>query len=139
MTERNDLVPGPGVPGEPATPARAALRRDGFTLVELMVVLVILTVGLLPLALVQTRASQDVLESSMWTQAVEVAQLQMESARALGFGNIAPDTGLVDSAYTWTRQVQNVSFGLDQVTIDVTWNEKGKQRTIQVSDLVSFR
>ncbi len=118
---------------------RPGARSDGFTLVELMVVLVILSVGLLPLAFIQTRASQDVLESSMWTQAVQVAQLQMESARALGFGNVTADSGLVDSAYTWRRQVQNVSFGLDQITIDVTWNEKGQQRNIQVTDLISFR
>ncbi len=134
MTERNRRTPLSELPAPPAP------RPDGgFSLVELMVVMVILTVGLLPLALVQTRAQQDVFETGQWSQAVEVAQLQMESSRALGFGNVTTDSGLVDSMYTWTRTVTNVSFGLDQIAIDVRWNEKGKQRNIQVVDMLSFR
>ena len=115
------------------------IRNSGFTLVELMVVLVILTIGLLPLALVQTRAQQDVFESGQFSDAIQVAQLQMESAKSLGFGNIPPDSGTVDAVYTWNRQIQNVSLGLDQITVSVDWNEKGEQRNIVVTDMISFR
>lgn len=113
--------------------------NSGFSLVELMVVLVILTIGLLPLALVQTRASEDVTESGQFSEAVRVAELQMESAKALGFGNVAADSGTVDGMYTWTRQVQNVSLGLDEIVINVDWKEKGDDRTIAVRDMISFR
>jgi len=113
--------------------------NKGFSLVELMVVLVILTIGLLPLALVQTRASEDVTESGHFTDAVRVAELQMESAKALGFGNIPVDSGTVDGFYTWSRQVNNVSLGLDQIVVGVVWNEKGDRRTISVRDMISFR
>jgi prepilin-type N-terminal cleavage/methylation domain-containing protein len=113
--------------------------NKGFSLVELMVVLVILTIGLLPLALVQTRASQDVTESGHFSEAVRVAELQMESAKALGFGNIPTDSGTVDGFYTWNRQVTNVSLGLDQIVVGVAWNEKGDQRTVSVRDMISFR
>jgi prepilin-type N-terminal cleavage/methylation domain-containing protein len=110
----------------------------GFSLVELMVVLVILTIGLLPLALVQTRAQQDVFESGQYSEAVQVAQLQMESAKSLGFGNIAADSGTVD-VYAWNRQVQNIQFGLDQLRVTVSWNEKGNQRTLAVMDRIARR
>ena len=113
--------------------------NKGFSLVELMVVLVILTIGLLPLALVQTRASQDVTESGQFSEAVRVAELQMESAKALGFGNIATDSGTVDGFYSWTRQVSNVSLGLDQIVVGVAWSEKGNRRTVAVLDMISFR
>jgi prepilin-type N-terminal cleavage/methylation domain-containing protein len=113
-------------------------RSAGFSLVELMVVLVILTIGLLPLALIQTRAQQDVFESGQYTEALQVAQLQMEVAKSSGFGNVATDSGLVD-VYTWRATVSNVSFGLDQVVVDVRWNEKGRQRNIQIMDRLSFR
>jgi len=113
--------------------------QRGFSLVELVVVMVILTVGLLPLALVQTRAQQDVFESGQRSDAVEVAQQQMESSLALGYGNVVADSGMVDSVYTWKRSVTNVSFGLDQIAINVQWVEKGKQRNIQVTDMLSFR
>jgi prepilin-type N-terminal cleavage/methylation domain-containing protein len=113
-------------------------RSAGFSLVELMVVLVILTIGLLPLALIQTRAQQDVFESGQYTEALQVAQLQMEVAKSSGFGNVVTDSGLVD-VYTWRATVSNVSFGLDQVVVDVRWNEKGRQRNIQIMDRLSFR
>ena len=113
-------------------------RSAGFSLVELMVVLVILTIGLLPLALIQTRAQQDVFESGQYTEALQVAQLQMEVAKSGGFGNVVTDSGLVD-VYTWRATVSNVSFGLDQVVVDVRWNEKGRQRNIQIMDRLSFR
>jgi len=110
----------------------------GFSLVELMVVLVILAIGLLPLALIQTRAQQDVFESGQYTEALHVAQLQMEQAKSQGFGNAVTDSGLVD-VYTWRATVANVSFGLDQIVVEVEWNEKGRQRNIQIMDRLSFR
>jgi prepilin-type N-terminal cleavage/methylation domain-containing protein len=113
-------------------------RSAGFSLVELMVVLVILAIGLLPLALIQTRAQQDVFESGQYTEALQVAQLQMEMAKSMGFGNVPPDSGLADS-FVWRTTVTNVSFGLDQIIVEVQWNEKGRQRNVQIMDRVSFR
>ena len=117
---------------------RIESHNAGFSLVELMVVLVILAIGLLPLALIQTRAQQDVFESGQYSEALQVAQLQMESAKSQGFGNAVTDSGVVD-AYTWRTTVNNVSFGLDQIVVEVQWNEKGRQRNIQIMDRVSFR
>lgn len=118
----------------------ATARIAGFSLVELMVVMVILTIGLLPLALVQTRASQDVTESGQFSEAVRVAELQMESAKSLGFGNIPADSGTAGGGiYTWDRQIGNVSLGLDQITVNVRWKEKGDPRTVQVVNMISFR
>jgi prepilin-type N-terminal cleavage/methylation domain-containing protein len=113
-------------------------RCAGFSLVELMVVLVILAIGLLPLALIQTRAQQDVFESGQYSEALQIAQLQMESAKSQGFGSAVTDSGLVE-VYTWRTTVSNVSFGLDEVVVEVEWNEKGRQRNIQIMDRISFR
>jgi len=103
-----------------------------------MVVLVILTIGLLPLALVQTRAQQDVFESGRFTEALHVAEIQMESAKALGFGNAVTDSGMVDT-YNWNRQITNLGPGLDQVVVTVRWNEKGDQRNVSLVNRISFR
>ena len=113
-------------------------KQDGFSLVEMMVVLVILTIGLLPLAIVQTRAQQDVFESGQFSDALNVAQMQMETAKSMGFGSAATDSGTVD-VYSWRTTVTNVSFGLDRITVRVGWNEKGDRRAVQVVDMISYR
>ena len=113
-------------------------KQDGFSLVEIMVVLVILTIGLLPLAIVQTRAQQDVFESGQFSDALNVAQMQMETAKSQGFGNAVTDSGQVD-IYSWRTTVTNVSFGLDRIAVRVGWNEKGEPRAVQVVNMISFR
>ncbi len=114
------------------------IKTAGFSLVELMVVLVILTIGLLPLALVQTRAQQDVFEAGQFSEALHVAQMQMETVKSQGFGTAASDSGAV-SVYNWNTQITNVSPGLDQVVVTVNWDEKGTARSVRVMNRLSFR
>jgi prepilin-type N-terminal cleavage/methylation domain-containing protein len=116
----------------------ACCREEGFSLVELMVALVILTIGLLPLAFVQTRAQQDVFDSGRYTEALTIATLEMEQTKSLGFGVAVPDTGSVDN-YTWIRDVQNISPTLDQITVSVSWNERGSPRVVRIINRLSDR
>jgi hypothetical protein len=62
----------------------------------------------------------------------------MEMAKSMGFGNVDPDSGMADS-FGWRTTVTNVSLGLDQIVVEVQWNEKGRNRNIQIMDRVSFR
>ena len=118
---------------------RSGVLNAGFTLVELMVVLVILAVGMLPLALVQTRAQQDVFEAGQFTTAVNLAQLQMESTKSVGFANAVSDSGMTNGIYNWNTQVTPVSIGLNQITVTVTWNEKGDQRNLALTNLITVK
>jgi prepilin-type N-terminal cleavage/methylation domain-containing protein len=115
----------------------------GFSLVELMVVMVILTIGLLPLAFIQTRAQQNVADSGRFTEALALAQLQMESAKSLGSGNVTADSGAVDN-YQWRRDVTNLVPGpvparLDRVAVSVAWAERGRQRNLEIVNMISAR
>jgi prepilin-type N-terminal cleavage/methylation domain-containing protein len=123
----------------------APVRRGqaGFSLVELMVVMVILTVGLLPLAFIQTRAQQNVVDSGRFTDALALAQMQMESAKSLGSGNVAADSGAVDN-YQWRRTVTTLVPGpfpprLDRVAVSVAWNERGRARNLEIINMISAR
>jgi len=105
---------------------------------ELIVVMVILTVAILPLALVQTRSNRSVFDSGQYTEAVQIAQLQMEAAKSQGFAGAAPDSGAVN-VFQWRTQVNNISFGLNRVEVTVQWQEKARPRQVVISDLLSYR
>lgn len=130
---RMSAITGPGNRRRPGAPG-----RDGFTLPEIMVVMLILILGIVPLAIVQTRARHEVSKSDLYTQAVTVAQARIEQMKGAGFGGAVPDSGQT-GRIRWRTQVQNVSFGLDRLTVTVTWFDGRGDRTLQCSDLVSMR
>ncbi len=111
--------------------------NEGFSLVEILMVLMILTVGIIPLAVVQHHARKEVQESNSYTLSLNVAQSQLERLKGMGFGNAAADSGVVDNVQ-WRAQVVNVSFGLDRITVTAGIPGAGAS-DIAVSGLVSMR
>ena len=112
--------------------------RDGFSLVEILMVLMILTVGVLPIAIIQHRARAQVSEANRATQSIALAQMHLERTKGMGFGNTVDSqgtTGQID----WTVRVTNVALGLDRVTVTTTWQNDGVQETLIVADLISTR
>jgi prepilin-type N-terminal cleavage/methylation domain-containing protein len=112
--------------------------REGFTLVEIMMVLMILAVGVLPIAVIQHRARKEVSEADRYTQGIVLAQMELERMKGMGFGNAVPAAGQTGNI-TWVSTVTNVSFGLDRIDVTATWTDDNGQRTLTVSDLVSMR
>jgi prepilin-type N-terminal cleavage/methylation domain-containing protein len=110
----------------------------GVTLVELMVVLVLLAVGLLALAGVQTRSSRDVDATGRDTRALSAAENHMEIARAAGYLGAVADSGQT-GVFTWNTQVDSVGIGLRRISVRVTWSEKGRARSVQLDNLVAAR
>lgn len=114
------------------------LGRDGFSLVEILMVLMILAVGVIPLAVVQHRARKEVTKSDIYTTSLNVAQSQLERMRGLGFGNAAPDSGAVGNIQ-WVARVTNVSFGLDRIEVTTTYQGDDGPMNMTVAGLVSMR
>ncbi len=110
----------------------------GFTLVELMAVLVFIAVGIMALVLVQTNGYRDVYKTGMQTRALDIAQLQLETARSAGFTLAASDSG-VTGGFAWFCYVDSVNVGLRKVTSTVSWTERNATRSVRLVDLVSAR
>ncbi len=118
---------------------RAARRaQEGFTLVEVLVVMVILAIGILPLALIQVRARSEVQEADNYTRAVTIAQRELEWAKGMGFADAEPDSG-VDTGVTWRTTISDVDLGLRQVDVIVIFNQGGTPDTLGMSSLLSMR
>ena len=114
------------------------IQSAGFSLIEIMVVMLILSVGVIPIAVVQHQARREVSEADRHTDAIVLAEGQLERLKAMGFGNVVPDSGVVNNI-TWTSRVNNVSFGLDRIDVIATWGTGRDQQTLVVSDLLSMR
>ena len=115
-----------------------ALGREGFTLVEILMVLMILSVGVLPIAVIQHRARQEVSEADRYTQGITVASAQLERIKGKGFGIAAPDSGATGEV-GWVANIDNVGFGLDRIVVTATWQNGGVVESLTVTDLMSMR
>jgi len=115
-----------------------ALDREGFSLVEILMVLMILSIGILPVVMIQHRARKEVSESDRYTQAVTIAQAQMERIKGMGFGVAAPDSGQAGEI-EWVCNVTNVGIGLDRIEVTASWRSDRGEETLVVADLVSTR
>jgi prepilin-type N-terminal cleavage/methylation domain-containing protein len=110
----------------------------GFTLVEVLVAAVVLTVGLLGVFTAFLPGSQDVAYAGRVSQAAMRAQQQLEALKA---GPFPPANGTATSGrYSLTWTVTSVGFGaapdaLRKVTITVTWPQAARPGRY---DLVGF-
>ena len=112
--------------------------RDGFTLVEILMVLMILTVGVLPIAIIQHQARKEVSESDRYTQGIELAQFHMERAKGMGFGNAVADSGATGNVQ-WSLRVTNVAFGLDRLEVTTRWQNDDVEESLTMANLISMR
>jgi len=112
--------------------------RAGFTLVEIMMVMLVLSVGVLPIAIIQHHAREEVSESDIYTQGLQLAQFHMERTKGMGFGGAAADSGTVGRV-DWVVRVTNLSFGLDRIDVTTSWRNDGQTESLTISDLVSMR
>jgi len=106
--------------------------------VEILMVMVILTVGVLPVAVLQHRARKEVSESDRYTEGTIIASAQLERIKGMGFGTANSDSGDIGHV-NWVAQVNNVSFGLDRIVVTASWQNDGVIETLSVTDLVSMR
>jgi len=114
------------------------LNNTGVTLIELMFVVLILAIGILPIAAIQAQSHRDIYESGQRTRALNIANMQMERVRNVGFANAAADSGSV-GVFGWNTQIQPQSFGLNAVTVTVQWPEGDDTEVIQLRNLISTR
>ena len=116
---------------------RKSHREAGFSLIELLIVLVFVSVGILALALVQTVSVKDVGASGRYSRGLSLARQHMEITCSGAFTGAVSDSG-TSGVYSWWSRVDSTAT-LKTVTTTVTWTDRGQTQTVRMMNLLSAR
>jgi type IV pilus assembly protein PilV len=117
--------------------------EEGFTLIEIMIALVVMSIGLTALAAVQISAIQGNAFSKRMTTAVSIADEKMEQIKSNLYAEIVSESSsqITQSNLNFTRQVTvtNNSPLTNTKTINVTvsWSEGSKSHSVPITTIVS--
>jgi type IV pilus assembly protein PilV len=117
-------------------------RDDGFTLVETMLTLVILSVGLTALAALQVTAIKANAFSKRLTTATLVAEAALEQLKDTPYAAVqsAAATAVVAAGMQFTRQVTVTAntpvANAKTVLVAVRWTEGSQTRTVPLTTIL---
>ncbi len=111
-----------------------ATKSEGFTLLEVMITLVILSVSLLALAGLMVTTTRNNASGNSLTEAATFAQDKMEEFRAIPWARLVPTTGGPRSDNTqgatgigygrsWTI-TENTAQTLKTIQLSVSWHDR---------------
>jgi type IV pilus assembly protein PilV len=117
--------------------------EDGFTLIEIMITLVILSVGLTALAGLQVSAIKGNTFSKRMTAAVSVANQKLEQLKDTDYANILSEssTQITQSNMRFTRQVTVTNnsplANTKTVNVTVTWSDGSNSHSVPITTIIS--
>jgi type IV pilus assembly protein PilV len=117
--------------------------EEGFTLVEIMIALIVLSVGLVALAGLQVSAIRGNAFSKRMTTAVSIANARIEQIKNTPYANIQSEssTKVIQSNMNFARQVTVINDSplpnTKTVNVTVTWSEGSKSHSTPITTIVS--
>jgi type IV pilus assembly protein PilV len=117
---------------------RSLTNSKGFTLIEVLIALIILSVSLLALASLTAVTTKNNSFGSHMTEAATFAQDKLEELRAIRWDQVGSSndqkTGSTGVAYSRNWNV-NQNGSLKTITISVNWNDQGNRSMSLISVL----
>ena len=110
----------------------------GLTLLEVLVAMVVLSLGLLALTQIQLTAIQVNAASGRLTQGTAIAQGKIEELMALPYDKVTTDTETRPAqgyTITWTVD-EDPAVRVKTINLKVTWSNRGQKKTF---DLAFFK
>ena len=126
-------------------PHQSTTRENGFTLVEILVTLTVLSTALPVLMYSFRNAAHGQALSENQTTAVYLLKFRMAEIELVGYPDIGEDDGEFgeNSRFRWHSSVQDVTSdeieNLRRITVTVMWQELGKEKAISMSTYMADR
>ena len=117
--------------------------EEGFTLIEIMITLVIMSIGLVALAGLQARAIKGNAFSKQMTTAVSIVNQKIEQLKDTSYADILSEssTQITQSNMRFTRQVTVTSnsplTNTKTVNVTVTWSEGSNSHSVPITTIIS--
>jgi Tfp pilus assembly protein PilV len=106
----------------------------------MLVVFTVLALAMLPLASIQMRSRHQINEASRETQALQLAQAQIERVKMMGFNAAVGDSATVGPFSYNTRVVPDpVNPFLSEIRTTVVWSYGGDDRSITLASKLAAR
>ena len=121
------------------------MKSKGFTMMEILIALVILSITLLALAGLMVRTTRNNSFGGHMTEAATFAQDKLEEFRALGWIKIPPNTNGVDwpngaSGIQYTRNwgvaPNPINADLREISVTINWTDQ-TNRSVRLFSIVS--
>ena len=121
-----------------STCLRATHRQSGFTLIEIMIAIFILTVGLLGVAGMAATVINGNAFGKEITTAATLAQDKMEELKNTDYGSIVSDDD-ADPIYTrtWTVAADTPAGGMKTIEVKVEFLWKGATHNVTLNTIVA--
>jgi len=113
-------------------------NNKGFSLAELLVSLLVISIGLLGLASIFPLATRGMGQSRRLTRAVGYAQKDMEEVKRLGYSDVAPDSYMVET-YTVIRDTfcDVPMTNMKKAKVTVKFDTPGGERKVEMVTYLS--
>lgn len=115
------------------------LSKKGFTLVELLVTMLLITIFTVGLASVNVMAVKSNSYSRLSTQATVLAKDKMEALKNMNYDAMVsggPETVATVFSRQWTVQNNVPVTNTKTVTVNVSWLSNGLSRTVTIRSII---
>ncbi|HLA26617.1 MAG TPA: prepilin-type N-terminal cleavage/methylation domain-containing protein [Syntrophales bacterium] len=114
-------------------------NNKGFTLVEILAAMGILTIALLGLVSVTVMVIKGNSFSKTMTTATTLAKYKLEQLKNTSYGSLAGGTDTVESIYTrtWTVTNNSPASGMTTVVVTVQWSWENVDRNVALRSIIA--
>lgn len=128
-----------------SNPSQSTACDGGFTLVEILVTLTVLSIALPVLMYSLRHAAHGQALSENQTTALYLLKLRMAEIELGGYPDIGEDGGefAENSRFRWNSSVQDVTSDeierLRRITVSIIWQEQGSEKSISMNTYMADR